>query len=51
MSILEQFKELNFRKTSVLEVGGYHPTNNLLATNFALNPVGLPGDTFQRSIY
>ncbi len=46
MSTLEKYKELNRRKTSVLEVGGFRPTKKPLATNFSLNPVGLPGESW-----
>ena len=37
-----QFKELNTRKVSVLQVGGFRPTFDPAASNFGLAPLGLP---------
>jgi len=43
MSTSAEFKQLNTRKASVLQVGGYRPTFDPTASNFGLAPLGLPG--------
>jgi uncharacterized protein YwqG len=44
VSSLEEYKRLNTRRASLVNVGGFRPTGELLASNFGLQPVGLPGD-------
>ena len=38
------YKAMNTRKASVVHVGGFRPTNELLATNFGLRAAGAPGE-------
>jgi len=44
MSPAEEFKQLNTRQASILQVGGFRPTLDPTASNFGLAPLGLPGD-------
>lgn len=39
-----EFKQLNTRKASVLQVGGFRPTFDPAACNFGMTPLGLPGE-------
>lgn len=39
-----EFKRLNTRKTSVLQVGGFRPSLDPLSSNFGKSPLGLPGE-------
>jgi hypothetical protein len=43
---LQEFTRLNARKASVLQVGGFRPTNNLSASNFGRKPLGSSGDAW-----
>jgi uncharacterized protein YwqG len=40
----EEFRQLNTRKASVLQVGGFRPTLDAAASNFGLAPLGRPGE-------
>ena len=42
MSTLAEFKLLNTRKASILQVGGFRPTFDPTASNFGIAPLGLP---------
>src|ERR1039458_771125 len=44
MGTLADFKQLNTRKASLLQVGGFRPTFDAAASNFGLAPLGLPGE-------
>ena len=44
MSNLAEFRRLNTRKASVLQVGGFRPTLDPSASNFGRAPLGLPGE-------
>jgi uncharacterized protein YwqG len=44
MSPADEFRQLNTRKASVLQVGGFRPTLDPMASNFGLAPLGLPGE-------
>jgi uncharacterized protein YwqG len=44
MSPADEFRQLNTRKTSVLQVGGFRPTLDAAASNFGLAPLGFPGE-------
>jgi hypothetical protein len=46
MPNVEEYRRLNTRKASVLEVGGFRPTFDPLASNFGSTPVGLPGEAW-----
>jgi uncharacterized protein YwqG len=39
-----EFKQLNTRKASVLQVGGFRPTFDPTASNFGMGPLGMPGE-------
>jgi uncharacterized protein YwqG len=43
---LKAYTRPNTRKASVLQVGGFRPTNNLAASNFGRKPLGLPKETW-----
>ncbi|WP_083939289.1 DUF1963 domain-containing protein [Deinococcus apachensis] len=45
---LEDFKRLNIRPTSVLEVGGFRPTSHPLASHIGLAPVMRVGEEWPR---
>jgi uncharacterized protein YwqG len=42
----EEFKQRNTRPASVLNVGGFRPTMNILASNMCRAPVGLANETW-----
>jgi len=44
MSASTEFTQLNTRRASVLQVGGFRPTFDPAACNFGLAPLGLPGE-------
>ena len=44
MATLAEFKQLNTRKASVLQVGGFRPTFDPAASNFGMAPLGLPAE-------
>jgi hypothetical protein len=44
MSDVDEFNRLNTRKASILNVGGFRPTGDPLASNFGLRPLGLPSE-------
>jgi len=44
MGTSDEFRQLNTRKASVLQVGGFRPTFDAAASNFGLAPLGLPGE-------
>ena len=44
MSTLSEFKQLNTRKASILQVGGFRPTFDPTASNFGMGPLGSPGE-------
>jgi hypothetical protein len=44
MATLAEFKRLNTRQASILQVGGFRPTFHPAACNFGLAPLGLPGE-------
>jgi uncharacterized protein YwqG len=44
MSTVEEFKQLNTRRASILHVGGLRPTGDPFASNFGLLPLGLPDE-------
>jgi len=44
MSASAEFKQLNTRKASALQVGGFRPTFDPTASNFGQAPLGLPGE-------
>lgn len=44
MGNASEFKRLNTRKASLLQVGGFRPTFDPAASNFGLAPLGLPGE-------
>ena len=46
MSPAIQFKQLNTRKASVLEVGGFRPTCHPAASNFGIAPLGRPDEAW-----
>jgi Domain of unknown function (DUF1963) len=46
MSDLETFTRLNSRRASVLELGGFRPTQEPTASHFGLQPLGLPSEDF-----
>ena len=46
MSPAEEFRQRNTRTASVLNVGGFRPTKNILASNFCRAPVGLANETW-----
>lgn len=48
MGDVQRFRELNTRKCSRLELGGFRPTQSPLATNFALAAAGQPGERWPR---
>jgi hypothetical protein len=41
---------MNTRKASIVQVGGFRPTLDPLATHFGLKPVGLPGEGWPESL-
>jgi uncharacterized protein YwqG len=44
LSTLSEFKQLNTRKASILQVGGFRPTFDPAASNFGMAPLGSPGE-------
>jgi uncharacterized protein YwqG len=46
MSKLSDFKRLNTRKASLLNVGGFRPTGEPLASHFGMRPVCLPNESW-----
>jgi uncharacterized protein YwqG len=44
MTPADEFRHLNTRKASVLQVGGFRPMLDPTASNFGLAPLGLPGE-------
>jgi uncharacterized protein YwqG len=40
----DEYRRLNTRKASVLQVGGFRPTFDPAASNFGMAPLGLPGE-------
>jgi hypothetical protein len=44
MGTADEFRQLNTRTASVLQVGGFRPTFDAAASNFGLAPLGLPGE-------
>lgn len=46
MTPTEEFIQRNTRAASVLKVGGFRPTQNVLASNFCRAPVGLANETW-----
>ena len=44
MATLEEYTQLNTRKTSLVQVGGFRPTNDPFTSNMGLKPLGLPGE-------
>jgi uncharacterized protein YwqG len=44
VSTLDEFKRLNTRKASILQVGGFRPTFDPAAPNFGMAPLGRPGE-------
>src|SRR5215831_14699125 len=44
MSSLQEFRRLNTRKASILQIGGFRPTADPFASNFGLRPLGAPGE-------
>ena len=44
MANLDEFRRLNTRQASLLQVGGFRPSFDPLASNFGRAPVGLPGE-------
>jgi len=46
MTPAEEFKQRNTRAASVLNVGGFRPTKNILASNLCRAPVGLANETW-----
>jgi len=49
MSDLATYTQLNTRKASILQVGGFRPAGDLFASNFGLKPLALPGEAWPRS--
>jgi uncharacterized protein YwqG len=45
-SPIEEFTRLNTRKASILQVGGFRPSNNLSASNFGRKPLALPEESW-----
>jgi hypothetical protein len=43
---LQDYRNINTRKASVLTLGGSKPTGNSLATHFGFQPVHLPGESW-----
>jgi len=43
---IEEFARLNTRRASVLQVGGFRPSNNLSASNFGRKPLARPGEAW-----
>ncbi len=46
MPSVEEYRRLNTRKASVLQIGGFRPTFDPLAPNFGATPVAAPGETW-----
>ena len=46
MTPAEEYKQRNTRTAAVLNVGGFRPTKNILASNFCRAPVGLANETW-----
>jgi uncharacterized protein YwqG len=46
MSTLDEFKRANTRTASVVEVGGFRPSNDPAASNFGLTPLALPNEAW-----
>jgi uncharacterized protein YwqG len=46
VSKLEEFARRNTRRASILQVGGFRPTNNLSASNFGRKPLAHPDETW-----
>jgi uncharacterized protein YwqG len=46
VSDLEEFTRLNTRKASILQIGGFRPTNNISASHFGRKPLALPDETW-----
>ena len=46
MSNLEDYKRLNTRKASVVNIGGFRPARDPLASHFGLQPLALPGEVW-----
>jgi uncharacterized protein YwqG len=44
MTTVEEFKQLNTRRASILHVGGLRPTGDPFASNFGLLPLGLANE-------
>jgi uncharacterized protein YwqG len=44
MGAIEEFRQLNTRRASILQVGGLRPTGDPFASNFGLLPLGLPSE-------
>ncbi|HEY3742294.1 MAG TPA: DUF1963 domain-containing protein [Bryobacteraceae bacterium] len=48
MSKRQDFKRLNTRQASIVEVGGFRPSGDPFASNFGLQAVGVPGQLWPR---
>ena len=46
MATFAEFKKVNARKASILQVGGFRPTLDPTASNFGLAALGLPGEAW-----
>jgi uncharacterized protein YwqG len=46
MGKLQEFKRRNTRRCSIVQVGGFRPTLDPLASHFGLTPMGSPGDAW-----
>jgi uncharacterized protein YwqG len=46
MSRLQEFEQLNTRKASLVQVGGFRPTGDPFTSNFGLRPLGANGETW-----
>jgi Domain of unknown function (DUF1963) len=49
MSKLSEYKRLNTRQASLLNVGGFRPTGDPLASHFGMEPLCLPGEQWPES--
>ena len=49
MSSLREYKRLNTRPASIVNVGGFRPTEDPFATHFGRQPVGGPGEEWPTS--
>jgi len=49
MGGLREFKRLNTRRASIVQVGGFRPTGAPLATHFGLQPLGSIGESWPQS--